>query len=72
MSWGLLPQRVRQLPLSSHPWRVRHLPAHEPAELREAFGADPRNGREFEVMRRVQVIYREEARIDQSAGGTER
>jgi hypothetical protein len=70
--WGWLPQRVRQPPPSSHPWRVRHLPAYQPAEFREAFGADPGNGREFEVMRRVQVVYRKEARIDQSAAGTER
>ena len=50
----------------------RRLAAYQRVVDGEAFGADPRNAREFEIICSVQVSQCEEARIGQGAGRTER
>ena len=45
---------------------------HELVEDCQAFRADPRDARQFEAMCRVQVIYRQEAGVDQGPRSAER
>jgi len=50
----------------------RRFAAYQRVEDGKAFGANPRNAREFEIMCSVQVSQCEEAGIGQGAGRTER